>query len=200
MPNISKLTSDDAIFGNLAQGHPSTGKLLAYSSYRIEADWGGIKTDLGDFSFDFSPVDISPDSINGAFGFSSLEAQLNTSDFELNLEINITSPNIWQSPVRVPRRTKEPRNVLAELELLAEVGDREMRDENLADAVKAVFDASFATETAYSVFQSKNMLSSGPVSTLPKVCFLGLVRICHKNTDRRAVEDGFLRSWNFLRE
>jgi hypothetical protein len=30
----------------------------------IEADWGGIKTDLGDFSFDFSPVNISPDSIN----------------------------------------------------------------------------------------------------------------------------------------
>jgi hypothetical protein len=30
----------------------------------IEADWGGIKTDLGDFSFDSSPVDISPDSIN----------------------------------------------------------------------------------------------------------------------------------------
>jgi hypothetical protein len=27
----------------------------------IEADWGGIKTDLGDFSFDFSPADISPD-------------------------------------------------------------------------------------------------------------------------------------------
>jgi hypothetical protein len=46
--------------------------------------------------------------------------------------------------------------------LLTEVGDREMWDENLADAVKAVFDASFATETAYSVFRSKNMLSSGP--------------------------------------
>jgi hypothetical protein len=118
MPNISKSTSDDAIFGNLAQGHPSMGKLLAcrcpcsgfpnistpgfrldidveIQIIEIEADWGGIKTDLGDFSFDFSPVDISPDSINGAFGFSSLEAQLNTSDFELNLEINITSPNIW---------------------------------------------------------------------------------------------------------
>jgi hypothetical protein len=37
-----------------------------------------------------------------------------------------------------------------------------MRDGNLDDAVEAVFDASFATETAYSVFQSKNMLSSGP--------------------------------------
>ncbi|KAJ7326247.1 hypothetical protein DFH08DRAFT_816598 [Mycena albidolilacea] len=71
----------------------------AFSFIEIEAHWGGIKTDLGDFNFDFSPVDISPDSINGAFGFSSLEAQLNTSDFELNLEINITSPNIWQSPV-----------------------------------------------------------------------------------------------------
>jgi hypothetical protein len=30
----------------------------------MEADWGGIKTDLGDFSFDFSPIDLSTDSIN----------------------------------------------------------------------------------------------------------------------------------------
>jgi hypothetical protein len=31
---------------------------------KIVADWGGIKADLGDFGFDFSPVDISTDSIN----------------------------------------------------------------------------------------------------------------------------------------
>jgi hypothetical protein len=30
----------------------------------IEADWGGNTTDLGDFSFDFSTVDIRTDSIN----------------------------------------------------------------------------------------------------------------------------------------
>jgi hypothetical protein len=79
--------SDDAIFGNLAQGHPSTGKLLgcrcpwpgfpniSTPSFRLDigveiqgieiaADCGGIKADLGNFSFDFSPVDISTDSIN----------------------------------------------------------------------------------------------------------------------------------------
>jgi hypothetical protein len=87
MPKISKLTSDDEIFGNLAQGHPSMCKLLCcgcpclgfpnistpcfrlnidveIQGIKIEADWGGIKTDFGDFSFDFSPVDISTDSIN----------------------------------------------------------------------------------------------------------------------------------------
>jgi hypothetical protein len=86
MPKISKSTSDDEIFGNLDQGHPSMRKLLCgcpcpgfpnistprfrldvdveIQGIKIEADCGGIQTDLGDFSFDFSPVDISTDSIN----------------------------------------------------------------------------------------------------------------------------------------
>jgi hypothetical protein len=83
MLSISKSTSDDAIFGNLAQGHPSTGRLLGcrcscpgfpnistpdsqpdvdveIQDIEIAIYWGGIKADLGDFS----SVDISTDSIS----------------------------------------------------------------------------------------------------------------------------------------
>jgi hypothetical protein len=39
----------------------------------------GIKAELGDFSLDFGPVNISIDSISLALGCSFLEQQLDTS-------------------------------------------------------------------------------------------------------------------------
>jgi hypothetical protein len=59
----------------------------------------GIKAELGDFSLDFGLVDISTDSISLALGYSFLEQQLDTRDFELTIKINLTSPNIRQFPV-----------------------------------------------------------------------------------------------------
>jgi hypothetical protein len=59
----------------------------------------GIKAELGDFSLDFGPVDISTDLISLALGCSFLEQQLDTSVFESTIKINLASPNIRQSPV-----------------------------------------------------------------------------------------------------